>query len=101
MSVVLLRNILTANFRANRDYSLVLFDRLPAEQQDLLRDLTKDPDFYGVLQPSPGSQRKTKSACQNTALLLFTLMEPGPIPGYVLTTLGERANRSIADVARR
>jgi hypothetical protein len=98
MSVVLLRNILTANFRANRDYSLVLFDRLPAEQQDLLRDLTKDPDFYGVLQPSPGSQRKTKSACQNTALLLFTLMEPGPIPGYVLTTLGERANQSIAEM---
>ena len=97
-SVVPLRNILTANFCANRDYSLVLFDRLPPDQQEMLRDLTKDPEFYGVLLPPAGSQRKTKSACQSTALLLFTLMEPGPIPAYVQTALGERANQSIAEM---
>jgi hypothetical protein len=97
-SAVPLRNILTANFRANRDYSLVLFDRLPPDQQEMLRDLTKDPEFYGVLVPPAGSQRKTKSACQSTALLLFTLMEPGPIPAYVQTALGERANQSIAEM---
>lgn len=97
-SVVPLRNILTANFCANREYSLVLFDRLPPDQQEMLRDLTKDPEFYGVLVPPAGSQRKTKSACQSTALLLFTLMEPGPIPAYVKTALGERANQSIAEM---
>jgi hypothetical protein len=97
-SVVPLRNILTANFCANRDYSLVLFDRLPPDQQEILRDLTKDPEFYGVLVPPAGSQRKTKSACQSTALLLLTLMEPGPIPAYVQTALGERANQSIAEM---
>jgi hypothetical protein len=96
--VVPLRNILTANFCANREYSLVLFDRLPADQQEVLRDLTKDPEFYGVLVPPAGSLRKTKSACQSTALLLFTLMEPGPIPAYVQTALGERANQSIAEM---
>jgi len=97
-SVVPLRNILTANFCANREYSLVLFDRLPPDQQEVLRDLTKDPEFYGVLVPPAGSQRKTKSACQSTALLLFTLMEPGPIPTYVQTALGERANQAIAEM---
>jgi hypothetical protein len=97
-SAVPLRNILTANFCANREYSLVLFDRLPSDQQEVLRDLTKDPEFYGVLVPPGGSQRKTKSACQSTALLLFTLMEPGPIPAYVQTALGERANQSIAEM---
>ena len=76
----------------------MLFDRLPADQQELLRDLTKDPEFYGVLVPPPGSQRKTKSACQSTALLLFTLMEPGPIPAFVQTSLGERANQAIAEM---
>jgi len=97
-SVVPLRNILTANFCANREYNLVLFDRLPPDQQEMLRDLTKDPEFYGVLVPPAGSQRKTKSACQSTALLLFTLMEPGPIPAYVQAALGERANQSIAEM---
>jgi hypothetical protein len=97
-SVVPLRNILTANFCANREYRLVLFDRLPPDQQEVLRDLTKDPEFYGVLVPPAGSLRKTKSACQSTALLLFTLMEPGPIPAYVQTALGERANQSIAEM---
>ncbi|HEX4716362.1 MAG TPA: hypothetical protein VH164_15685, partial [Ktedonobacteraceae bacterium] len=75
-----------------------MFDRLPPDQQEVLRDLTKDPEFYGVLVPPPGSQRKTKSACQSTALLLYTLMEPGPIPSYVQTALGERANQSIAEM---
>jgi hypothetical protein len=97
-STVPLRDILAARFCANREYSLVLFDRLPPDQQEVLRDLTKDPEFYGVLVPPPGSQRKTKSACQSTALLLYTLIEPGTIPSYVQTALGERANQSIAEM---
>jgi hypothetical protein len=97
-SVVPLRNILAENFCANRDYCLVLFDRLPPDQQEVLRNLTKDPEFYGVLVPPPGSPRKTKSACQSTALLLYTLSEPGPIPAYVVRTLGSTANQSIAEL---
>src|SRR5215469_16599738 len=97
-SVVPLRNILAATFCANRDYTLVLFDRLPSDQQELLRDLTKDPEFYGVLLPPPNTLRKPKSACQSTALLLYSLMEPGPIPAYVQTSLGAGANQSIAEL---
>jgi hypothetical protein len=97
-SGVPLRDILAANFCTNRDYRLVLFDRLPLDQQEVLRDLTKDPDFYGVLLPPEGSSRKAKSACQSTALLLFTLMEPGPLPSYVLGNLGNSANQAIAEL---
>nr|ACI04488.1 hypothetical protein [uncultured bacterium RM57] len=93
-----LRDILAANFCANRDYRLVLFDRLPPDQQEVLRDLTKDPEFYGVLLPPEGSSRKAKSVCQSTALLLFTLMEPGPLPAYVPSTLGATANQAIAEL---
>jgi hypothetical protein len=93
-----LRDILMEIFCANRDYRLVLFDRLPPDQQEVLRDLTKDPEFYGVLLPPEGSSRKAKSACQSTALLLFTLMEPGPLPSYVLGNLGTTANQAIAEL---
>jgi hypothetical protein len=97
-SSVPLRNILAETFCANSEYQLVLFDRLSPAQQDILRDLTKDPEFYGVLTPTTDSQRKTKSACQSTALLLLTLMEPGTIPAYVERTLGAKANQSIAEL---
>ena len=97
-SVVPLRNILAANFCANRDYTLVLFDRLPSDQKEILRDLTKDPEFYGVLLPPQNTLRKPKSACQSTALLLYSLMEPGPIPTYVQDALGASANQAIAEL---
>jgi hypothetical protein len=94
----LLRTIVGANFRANPEFRLVLYDRLPMDQQELLQDLTKDPEFYGVLMPSGDSARRTKSACQNTALLLYSLVEPGPLPAYVQTSLGDEANQAVAEM---
>jgi hypothetical protein len=98
MSEVALRNILDAEFRANPEYQLVLFDRLLPEQQDALRDLTKDPDFYGVLIAQEDNARNMKSVCRDTALLLFTLSQPGPLPAYVRATLGEKCNRAVAEL---
>jgi hypothetical protein len=98
MSKVLLRNILESEFRANPAYRLVLFDRLAPEQREPLRDLTKDPDFYGVLVPAEGSARKIKSVCRETALLLYTLREPGPLPDYVRATQGDGCNQAIAEL---
>jgi hypothetical protein len=98
MSHVLLKNILDASFRANPEYQLCLFDRLPPDQQDALRDLTKDADFYGVLIPREGANRSTKSVCRDTALLLYALNEPGPLPAYVRTMLGDRCNQAIAEL---
>jgi hypothetical protein len=97
-SGTLLSPILDATFRANPAYQLVLFDRLAADQQEFLRDLTKDPDFYGVLLPLEGSRQRTKSACQSTALLLLTLAQPGKLPAYIHTSLGVAANQAIAEM---
>jgi hypothetical protein len=98
MSNVLLKNVLGACFRANPEYQLVLFDRLPPDQQDALRNLTKDPDFYGVLQPGPGSTLTTKSVCRDTALLLFTMNQPGSLPAYVPARFGEDSNQAVAEL---
>jgi hypothetical protein len=98
MSNVVLRNIVDAEFRANPVYQLVLFDRLPPEQQDALKDLTKDPDFYGVLIPQGGSTRNPKSVSQDTALLFLTLSEPGCLPAYVRAKLGDTCNQTVAEL---
>jgi hypothetical protein len=45
-----------ARFRSNPRYELVLFDHLLPSQQELLADLKKQPDFYGVLRPASDSQ---------------------------------------------
>lgn len=88
--------ILTRAFRSSPAYELVLFDRLPEEQRRQLADLAKDPELYGVLRPREGSGLSLKSADRDTALLFFTLQEPGPLPAYVLAQLGEAAARTMA-----
>lgn len=98
MSNVNLRNILDADLRASRAYELILFDRLPSEQQDALKDLTKDPDFYGVLIPQEGSTRNTKAVSQDTALLFLTLSEPGRLPAYARAKLGDSCNQAVAEL---
>lgn len=92
-------SIADAKFRANPNYELVLFDRLPSEQQEVLSDLQKDPDFYGILAPrQPAAGLRMKSVCRDTALLYFTLQEPGRLPAYVKATLGEECNQAIAEL---
>ncbi|HJX29319.1 MAG TPA: hypothetical protein VJ885_15525, partial [Thermoanaerobaculia bacterium] len=88
--------ILTRAFRSSPAYELVLFDRLPEEQRRQLADLAKDPELYGVLRPREGLGLSLKSADRDTALLFFTLQEPGPLPAYVLAQLGEAAARTVA-----
>ena len=93
-------NILAGTFRANPDYEMVLFDRLPEEQQSLLAGLEKDPQFYGILRPRPGAAAlATKSVCRDTALLFATMAAgPGPLPRYVLREAGAGAGRTVAEL---
>lgn len=71
-----------AIFRSNARYELVLFDRLPAQQQELLADLKRQPEFYGVLRPADESGMSVKSVSRETALLYLTMREPGTLPEY-------------------
>lgn len=93
-----LLNIVDARFRANPAYSLVVFDRLPAAHQEQLKAMVEDNEFYGVLQSSNGNGSGPKAVDQETALLLLTLQEPGPIPEYVRRKFGRSCNQAIAEL---
>src|SRR5271165_4535952 len=98
MSGVVLNTILERVFRSNPAYELAPFDRLPADQRELLKDLTNDPDFYGVLLPRIQGARSIKSVCRETALLVQTMAEPGPLPRYLQHTMDSRSNQSVAEM---
>jgi hypothetical protein len=98
MQKKLLKSIEEANFCANPGYELVLFDRLPPEQQKLLSDLQKDTDFYGILRPQEPGGLGIKSVDRDTALLFLTLQQPGRLPAYVKAQLGELCNQSVAEL---
>ena len=98
MPAKVLKSIMEATFRANPSYELVLFDRLPPEQQEVLTDLKKDPNFYGILYPRQSVGMNLKSVCRDTALLYYTLREPGRLPSYVKDSIGETCNQAISEL---
>lgn len=93
-----LKDILEATFRANPEYEVVLFERLPPEQQEYLKELRNEPDFYGVFRPRGESALTMKSAPRDAALLCMTLREPGPLPQFVRTLFGTGSNQAIAEL---
>jgi hypothetical protein len=96
MSRVVLNTILDCVFRPNAAYELVPFDRLTQDQQALLRELTNDPKFYGILLPRTPGACGIKSVCRDTAALLNTLLQPGMLPRDIQQSLGDRANEVVA-----
>ena len=94
----MIKTILNARFRSNPAYELILFDRLPDDVREELGDLQNDAEFYGILSAPNESGLTAKTVDQATALLFFTLQQPGPIPGYVRTQLGAHSNQRIAEL---
>ena len=77
-----------ARLRASPAYDLVLLDRLGEAEQHLLRGVADDPDCYGVLRPREDSNLSMKAISRDTALLLFSLREAGPIPRFAAQVMG-------------
>jgi hypothetical protein len=98
MPTASLKNILDGTFRANPECELVLFERLPPEQQEYLKDLRKEPDFYGVFCPRGEASLTMKSAPRDAALLYLTLREPGRLPEFVRAMFGAGCNQAIAQL---
>jgi hypothetical protein len=96
--------ILRGTLRANPAYELVLFDRLGDSERELLANLRGEPGFYGVLRPrgeragAPAGALSLKAVDRDTALLLYTLREPGPLPTYVEELFGHEAGRAVAQL---
>ncbi|MEA5536898.1 hypothetical protein [Crocosphaera sp. XPORK-15E] len=83
--------------KANPNYELILYDRLPPSQQECLQDLLKDEDFYGILRPIDSTQTGlgVKSVCQNTALLYLTLQQGSAVPTYLKKRYQEKTEEFI------
>jgi hypothetical protein len=96
--------ILRGTLRANPSYELVLFDRLVDGERELLANLRGEPGFYGVVRPrgepadAPAGALSVKAVDRDTALLLYTLREPGPLPAYVEELFGHQAGRGVAQL---
>lgn len=85
-------------FRAGVAYDLVVFDRLPIDEQAVLAELRADPDLYGVLRPRPGSGRTYRAIGKDAAILLLTLREPGPLPFFVWSGDQKAATKAITEL---
>jgi hypothetical protein len=90
----MLHHLLGRDLRSSPSHELVLYDRLPEAARSALAELAQDPGFYGVLRHRDTAA--LKSVDRDTALLVYTLRQPGPLPAYVRTQLGETAPRLIS-----
>ena len=90
-----MRDLTTASFRANPAYELVVLDRLTTAERARAGDSVPG-DLYGVLRPLRGSPLEWRTVSRETALLLFTLRDPAPIPEYVRRDLGHDAVHTVA-----
>jgi len=78
----------TQALRTSPRYDLVLYDRLEGHEREALAELTAQPAFYGILRrraalPGDAQAQSLRAVDRETALLLLTLREPGPLPSYV------------------
>jgi hypothetical protein len=69
-------------FRASPAFELVVWDRLADDERRLLGELAARESFYGILRPRAGSARALRAVDRDTALLLLTLQEAAPLPGF-------------------
>src|ERR1700733_7671000 len=81
-------HVLERTFRANPAYELQLYERLAPSEREALQALCRDVDFYGILRPRAGGGLAVQSVSCETALLFSTLLESGPLPGFVARKLG-------------
>jgi hypothetical protein len=98
MNNVALNPILERVFRSNPAYELVAFDRLPPDRQELFAELAGDPDFYGLLLPRVSGAHSIKSVCRETAQLVRSMVQCGPLPRYVLDQTKDNTNQAIAEL---
>lgn len=91
------RSLHNRRLRASDAFELVLFDRLPPSEQELLRSFLDDPDFYGVLKPRR-DDGSAKAVNRETALLLYSLQEAGPLPRYASRELDAKGWDHLAEL---
>src|ERR1700751_2914931 len=84
-----------ARLRSHRQFRLVPYDGLQAHEQDALRSLCEDPEFFGVLAPTDGSALPVKSVSREAALLFMSLREAACLPHLLKNLFGNQANERL------
>ena len=77
------RQIAEATYRANPGLALRAFNALSSPEKHALRELARDPDFYGLITRPNGPTSLTKAVSRETALLFLTLQTPARLPSYL------------------
>lgn len=82
--------------RANPGYEVVPDECLTAVQRAGLERAAQFDGFYGYVRPRAGSGLAWRAIDVHTALLFFSLAEPGPVPRFVRDRLANETGRVIA-----
>jgi hypothetical protein len=93
--------ICAGRFRANPAYRIVRREQMYAADLRQAGACTDDDAPYGCLRPRRGCGLPWRWLAPDTALLLLTLAEPGPLPAYLLAQppreLGRRVSRLVLE----
>lgn len=85
-------------FRANPRYEPAELGRLNEQEREMLGNLAKQQNIFGVLRAKQVGQLPSKAICRDTALLWFSLQEPGLIPEMSFSTLGPDPANAVAQL---
>jgi hypothetical protein len=85
-------------FRSNAGYELLAFDQLERHEKTALAEFINDSNYYGILRPRADATFTIKVVSRNVALLYISLKEPGKLPPYVKTLVGDRCNDQITQL---
>ena len=77
-------NLESATFRSNPLYEAVPFNRLGRAEREALVPWQESIDSFGVLIPKAEANLPVTAITRATALLFFTMQQPGPLPDYLL-----------------
>ena len=91
--------LLARRLRTAPALEIVVADRLAPEELRALGGLRGEPDLFGLLRLRGDAVRGAVAARAidgDTALLLFTLRDPGPLPETARRKLGREAPRAVA-----
>jgi len=76
-----MRPLRELRFRSSPDIELKQLGDLAPEQREALRDLERDPDFYGLFVPRPPLSISLKSVTRPAAMLFQSLATPSRLNG--------------------
>lgn len=87
----------SAQYRANPAYVAVPFRGAQAARAIPADAGIGGADLFGMLQPHAGAALQSQLICRDTALLFFSLLEPGPLPAWLL---GQGRSACMQDIRR-